>query len=215
MLVPPERDADSPVLGQLDQGGPPFLMSQAFAADNTPTDRLFIRSLSLPTKAVPRELEVLLTSDVGKSGLQSTLSQKTDQRLPTFKSSTLAYDYTYFLPYSAGSPSAIELRERTRLFSGYSEVFELADEIEFGEPVEIVGSEGGILTVERILPFNVVIFDKADIAVTLKAIQAALNDRGLVAIVVRSPLGRLSQTNAIFAGQDVPYTVLQLVTEAL
>ena len=91
----------------------------------------------------------------------SLLDQSNDDgRVPVFGKGNI-YDYTWFLDIPAGTRSGkIVAKSSVGLFkAGYDEEFTFALS-EYGVPLPLKGTRGSMLVVQRMLPYDVVLFER-------------------------------------------------------
>jgi hypothetical protein len=219
ILAPPAAGADmdpKSELGSLDLGW--FVgVSTAFAAEPT-LDRLFVRSITFGDEA--RELQgqdLQLVAGGQVSPLKTILSDKGigNGGLPLFGKSSI-YDYTYFFEVTPGPTTAkVIAKGGGSLFNALrDEEFSLTFS-NYGEPLQTIGTHGSTLALQRMLPSDVVLFERLETVALSPQIASALNKMGFV-VRVNSASSRIpGEYNALYSGREVSFQAVQRVLQQL
>jgi hypothetical protein len=134
--------------------------------------------------------------------------------IPLVAGEAVAPGSTYYfeVPKVALSPSAqVKLSSKGWFLSTDLETFSLPERPPVGQPFPARGTKGSELYLLLLSPYDVVLYDKKDMADVKDQLKKALTDNGYLVLESPSPLGESAQTNAIFGGRRVPFTVLQSI----
>ncbi len=193
---------------------PLTIASIAWARQLSPGDRLFVIRVDLTTRSRVKEAQAQLVW--GKSSMSLRFVHQMGEgrtTLPLISGRALRLAYDYYFDLGTGEPSGnAQIYLSGGAFSFYRESFKLELARPYGEPFEARSEAGNTLRVVRMTPFDVVIWDKADIAAAKNRIKSEFTAAGFrVVEKTYSPLGYGAQTNALFGGSAVTFSALQKV----
>jgi len=194
-----------------------FSTASAFAATGT-HDRLFVRSIAINEQSndVQNLLMKLEAADQvgwlkGDMNNQSSIVGE----LPVFGRSTV-YEYAYFMDLPSGAQAGKVIVSSSRGFfkSAYVEEFPITVG-EYGLPLRIQGTRGSTLVVQRMLPCDIVLFERLGTADLNARLNAELNKTGFI-VRVNSGSSRITgDYNVLYAGNEVSYQLVQRVLRQL
>lgn len=90
------------------------------------------------------------------------------------------------------------------------EALPVSSELPYGKPQVLHGHAGLEVEVRRLSPYDVVLYSKQDLGAT-DPLREDLTRAGLLVVDRPSPLGAQAQTNSLFGGRGVPFTVVQQI----
>ena len=193
-----------------------FLTNAAWAGDPIQAnDRLFVTALQLKPN-LPRMKEGELKFRVSKDSLK--LSAVQTRGLPaglvpliSGKRILLETDYYFKIPQNLtfSSSDQIKLSTKGRIFSTYSETFAVSKKPKYGEIFTSIGEKGSKMDLLLLSAYDVVIWRKKDLEDVEQELESQFFRNGFRVVKKRSPLGYKAQTNALFGGNSVPFTILQ------
>ena len=200
------------------------LIPPAWAGERKPElggDRIFVTAVRMTSKVdVPREGRFIC--EVGGQPVEMLSVQSGGWlagSIPLVQGERVGLEQEYFFNIPVRftrEPSAfIIIHHSGGLFSGYEEAFPVELNHEFAEPFEAVGNKGSVVELMRVSAYNVVLWQKQDIAEVEGALIEQLHHHGFRVDQRMSKLGYHAQTNALFGGLSVPYTTMQTVLRLL
>jgi hypothetical protein len=124
---------------------------------------------------------------------------------------------SYYFPVpNASLPIKAQLKLVTpgglfQLYSNREEEFQLPSQQAVGQPLQLKGSNGSVLTVRVTYGNEVKLFRQSDIAAGNDRVEPDFLDQGLLVRWSQSPLGKAQnrETNALWTGRGVPFDVVQ------
>jgi len=125
-------------------------------------------------------------------------------------------DYYFLLPTGQkGAVISIELSAKMGYFSSYQETFRVSEEPQPGHRLTVRGDRGSTIQLMAAHPYEVLLFNKADVLAVKPQLVSALLENGLHVRETRAPLGYGSQSNAIYGGKFVPHWAIQSAVRAV
>jgi hypothetical protein len=94
-------------------------------------------------------------------------------------------------------------------FSKYEEEFPLPASQLLGSPFQVQGSKGSTISLRIILSQDVKLFRKSSLMDKKDDVETNLRDQGFLTKWAEPPLGTQTETNTLWTGPDVPFTVVQ------
>lgn len=193
--------------------------SAAFADEITSTpDRLFIRSITLGKQA--HDVQDLSMEFEAAGRVSSLKGFLTDQNrsvgsLPLFGGSSV-YDYVWFLEVPTGTRSGkVIVKSRGGwLRTDYEEEFSFAVG-DYGVPVAVKGTRESTLVLQRMLPYDVVLFERLGTADLSAKVGPELNKLGFVVRVNSGSSKVPGEYNVLYAGSEVPFQAVQKAVQRI
>lgn len=188
-------------------------------------DRLFITEIKLSSK-LPNVKEVTFDLHYKNSSFELLSSQTGGMpagKIPVISGKTVDLEKSYFfnVPQNMDTSNSkiinISLSRGnflTQLASG-GEDFEISVPQDYGSPFKALGDRGSQITLMLLSKYDVIIWKKYDLENILKELETVLTNNGFRVVEKLPPLGYKSQTNAIFGGKSVPYTIIQTILGVL
>ena len=227
MILTAQFDSLSPTSSQTGSSWLDLFVNSALAAPNDPAgNRLFITSIQLNSdiRGVKEVNPSILIDGQNFKLLATQMMGMPAGSIPVVAGKTVAFEDNYFFNIpenrNSSSPIAIKVTAESGFFSkifssSYSEIFQLPTDQSLGEEYSLDGDRGSRLTVRLLSRYDIVLWQKRDLENLKNQLKNEFIRKGFRVVEKRSPLGYRAETNAIFSGESVPFTVLQDILRVL
>lgn len=213
------REFETPLLGRL------ITSTWALDAVELGDDRLFVTAVQLKSN-LPRTKEGELNFRVGKESLNLLAVQARGMPagpIPIVSGETifLGTDYYFKLPQSLAPSLLGQIKLSTKsgiflkIFFPYSETFRVSLSRKYGHIFTASGDKGSKVDLLLLSPYDVAIWQKQDLEDVKEELKSQFIQNGFRVLDKRSLLGYKAQTNALFGGKLVPFTILQKILNIL
>jgi hypothetical protein len=197
------------------------LLSNPFGtaiASTLANDRLMIKGIRIPSSS-KEQIPVKLSLEVDGQEVHLRSAKLGNRQLerieiPSGKKWELDPVYFFELPGQA-TQGILHVEAFYGLLSTTTKNITFVIPERYGVQTEIRSDSETEIILQRLSPYDVLIFDKKDLYPVKAELMSALTARGFRVLEYSSPLGYSGQTNAIFGGQEVPINELQKVLDIL
>lgn len=187
-------------------------------------NRLFVTSLQLQSNLSDIKegrLEFLFNGNSSKL-LDAQTSRMPAGLIPIVSGEKIFLETNYYLNIPQGLKSSdivkINLSAKKRGFlkqfsPSYSELFKVGINPNYGIPFSSIGNNGSEINLLLLSMYDLVTWEKEDLEGVIEKIEHSFRQNGFRMVKKHSPLGYKAQTNSIFGGKSVPFTIIQKVLD--